>query len=530
MTLDEQIMNRVEKALSEKNLGTSQTKEFSIYWGKKNIDIATKLIEEFLPNGGTVIDPFVGSGSTIYGALQAKQGITVTGIDVNEQPISQIRFNIEECKAENFQRVDDFLIEIESLFLESYTYILDQEEFVFQKCSLNLDMGEISINEITLQNSSTKHSIKITPQDHFFQEVSARYLEIQINKTRPGKDLSLETNSRIAVKHGMKLSDMYSPLNFQILLWLRDRIKNDNYLKGLLSSVLHLAQYTDKGSQSQFPFWYPKKDAIDRNLINLIRDKHKQIKKSVYAGANLFEGDYDKNKYQLFNIPVQKIEANLEKNSQDLVITDPPYFDQVAYSEYLVPWEFFCHSKVDMDSEIVESNRSGANKSRENYLNDMSTAFKSIRQVCTDNALMFFYYKDARLSNIHEILALLESAGWKFMGQTHVDKKGFSYKQNSTKVNTVEGDCLMVFQASTSSNVNSSTNGSKDLADEFVALTATEYVKRTKPSTMSEIYDNVLVKSLYSRGYLSYYKTPQEITSILNKVLNFDELERKFYV
>jgi hypothetical protein len=183
-----------------------------------------------------------------------------------------------------------------------------------------------------------------------------------------------------------------------------------------------------------------------------------------------------------------------------------------------------------MESEIVESNRSGANKSRESYLNDMSIAFKSIRQVCTNDALMFFYYKDARLSNIHEILVLLETAGWKFIGQTHVDKKGFSYKQNSTKINTVEGDCLMVFQASSPSILKSSTPSSKELADKFVALTAAEYVRRTKPSTLSEIYDNVLVKSLYSRGYLSYYKTPQEITLILNKVLNFDELERKFYV
>jgi DNA modification methylase len=530
MTLDEQIMNRVEKALAKKNLGTSQTKEFSIYWGKKNIDIATKLIEEFLPNGGMVIDPFVGSGSTIYGALQAKQGITVTGIDVNEQPISQIRFNIEECKTDSFEGFDSFLNELESSFLESYTYTLDQEEFIFQKCSLNLDMGKISINEITLQNSSTRYSLLITPEDHLFQEVSARYLEIQTKNVGPKMDLLLETNSRIAVKHGMKLSDMYSPLNFQVLLWLRNRIESDNYLKGLLSSVLHLAKYTDKGSQSQFPFWYPKKDAIDRNLINLMRDKHKQIKKSVYAGANLFESDCNQNKYQLFNIPVQKIEENLAKNSQNLVITDPPYFDQVAYSEYLVPWEFFCHSKVDMESEIVESNRSGANKSRESYLNDMSIAFKSIRQVCTNDALMFFYYKDARLSNIHEILVLLETAGWKFIGQTHVDKKGFSYKQNSTKVNTVEGDCLMVFQASSPSILKLSTPSSKELADKFVALTAAEYVRRTKPSTLSEIYDNVLVKSLYSLGYLSYYKTPQEITSILNKVLNFDELERKFYV
>jgi hypothetical protein len=143
---------------------------------------------------------------------------------------------------------------------------------------------------------------------------------------------------------------------------------------------------------------------------------------------------------------------------------------------------------------------------------------------------MFFYYKDARLNNIYEILNLLEDAGWRFIGQTHVDKKGFSYKQNTTKVNTVEGDCLMVFQTITPIGNNRKIADTKEIADTFVASTAIKYVRDTKPSTLSEIYDNVLVKSLYSQGYLSYYKTPQEITSLLLAVLNFDETERRFYV
>ena len=232
----------------------------------------------------------------------------------------------------------------------------------------------------------------------------------------------------------------------------------------------------------------------------------------------------------LLNLPIQDVGEHIGSNSQDLVITDPPYFDQVAYSEYLVPWEFFCHAKVNMEAEIVESNRTKSNKTRERYLEDMSTAFHAIRNTCKDQALMFFYYKDARLINIYEILLVLERVGWNFVGQTHVDKKGFSYKQNSSKLSTVEGDCLMVFRASEPRIIGKELKDSKEVADKFVIKSARDYVLSTKASTLSEIYDNVLVKSLYSRGYLGYFKSPQDIITLLLQELNFEESERKFYV
>ena len=53
----------------------------------------------------------------------------------------------------------------------------------------------------------------------------------------------------------------------------------------------------------------------------------------------------DKSVY-ILNKPAQEITSkDLPDNSVDLVITDPPYFDQVAYSEYLKIWEYFCGYK-----------------------------------------------------------------------------------------------------------------------------------------------------------------------------------------
>ena len=88
----------------------------------------------------------------------------------------------------------------------------------------------------------------------------------------------------------------------------------------------------------------------------------------------------------------------------------------------------------------------------------------------------------------------------------------------------------MVFRVSEPREIRKELKDSKEDADEFVIMSAKEYVSSTKASTLSEIYDNVLVKSLYSRGYLGYYKSPQDIITLLLRELNFEESERKFYV
>lgn len=88
----------------------------------------------------------------------------------------------------------------------------------------------------------------------------------------------------------------------------------------------------------------------------------------------------------------------------------------------------------------------------------------------------------------------------------------------------------MVFQANENHALISSPISERKAADEFVIATAIDYVSSSRASTLSEIYDNILVKALYSRGCLGFYRSPQEITSLLLKVFDYDELERKFHV
>ncbi len=502
--------------------------EYSIYWGKKSQSVATAILNEFAQDGFRVIDPFLGSGSTIYGALNSQWNLDLIGTDVNEQPIHQAIFNLEHCEEKSISAASQLLKSFIDKNLGSYKYSDTKgREFVFQKARVNIVENMPVLQEIWLKDDESISAIDRNNPE--FDNFEKQYRSKQASASWD-IDLELPVNSRIAVKSGMKISNLYSPINFNILLELRELVATEPYLNGVLSSVLHLCKYTDKGSQSQFPFWYPKVDAYERNILDLIQKKHGAISRHVKSRRADSQVSQISSTYFLSQIPIQNLSSKFESKTFDLVITDPPYFDQVAYSEYLITWEFFTGSKVDLQNEIVESNRVDSNKNRERYLSDMTTGFKSLREVSKDNSLMFLYYKDARLGNIEAILRILAESGWKFKGQMHIDRRQFTYKQNASKRNTVEGDCLMVLEAQVSHEIPEPIKISpEDLVSRINEL-AHEYLAAHGASTLSTIYDNVLVPFLFSNGLLGKFKSPGDIVNILEEQFETSIETRKMHV
>lgn len=519
-------IERLRSCLSE--VKVKDFSEYSIYWGKKSQSVTTAILNEFAQDGFKVIDPFLGSGSTIFGALNSKWDLDLVGTDVNEQPIHQAIFNLEHCNEKSVTAADELLKCFIEKNLDSYKYTDTQgREFLFLKARVNIVENMPVLQEIWLKDYDSVSAINCdNPEFEYFEE---QYHSKQKNASWD-IDLELPVNSRIAVKPGMKISNLYSPVNYKLLLELRELVANETYLNGVLSSILHLCKYTDKGSQSQFPFWYPKVDAYERNIFDLMQKKHDAISRHVRNPKKNSQFSENTSTYFLSQIPIQNLSSHFKSNTFDLVITDPPYFDQVAYSEYLITWEFFTGSKIDLHNEIVESNRVDSKKSREQYLADMTKGFKSLRGVTKDNSLMFLYYKDARLGNIEAILRILAVSGWKFKGQMHIDRKQFTYKQNSSKRNTVEGDCLIILEAHVSHEIPQQIEISSELLESKINGLAHEYLAAHGPSTLSTIYDNVLVPFLFSNGLLGKFKSPGDIVNILERQFETSIETRKMHV
>ena len=78
----------------------------------------------------------------------------------------------------------------------------------------------------------------------------------------------------------MYISHLYGPISFYLLQKICDKFKENELFKVVISSILHLTKYTDLRSQSQFPYWFPKKNAMERNILILILKKIKSLIKN----------------------------------------------------------------------------------------------------------------------------------------------------------------------------------------------------------------------------------------------------------
>ena len=126
----------------------------------------------------------------------------------------------------------------------------------------------------------------------------------------------------------MKLSTIFNPINFFVLSDFNKKFKKNKIMMTIMASILHLCRLTDSKSQSQFPYWVPKKNIVERNILNLIDKKIEElIKNKDKNSLNLVKtknfselSKAGKNIY-ILNKPIQKItNKDIPDQSIDILI------------------------------------------------------------------------------------------------------------------------------------------------------------------------------------------------------------------
>ena len=203
------IINDLKNKLNEKEQGHDKTRSF--YWTKKDPVIAAKIIKNFLPEGGIVLDPFLGSGSTIYSLNHLEKSYSVIGVEINEMPLSQIKFNILERTDEEITLAIEEVTKFIHQYAYLYEYTIDDSKMTLIKTILDIEDGQVIPKIFTYIENGEKKIIK--KGDKLFSQFALKYIERQKeNSLLIDEDLSLDYNSRIAIKKDMKLSDIFSSL------------------------------------------------------------------------------------------------------------------------------------------------------------------------------------------------------------------------------------------------------------------------------------------------------------------------------
>lgn len=549
MTRDLEIMNKedIETSLrsaidSMSKVKTAQGKDYSFYWSKKSPAIAAAVYEVFLKADGVILDPFIGSGSSLYGLKMFKNGHKFIGVDVNQLPIELVHFNMNQMDSDLVNKIVEtiraFILEKQ----EVYEYQLDDSEqpYVLKKAYINKTESGYEATYFHFEKGKDKFDLTSESGEIFLKaknEYEKRTNE-HVCRNAELPNLLLGKNSRIAIKDGMKMSDIFSPINFSILSDYRFMSENFQELAIVLSSCLHLCRLTDTGSQSQFPYWVPKVDAVDRNILDLLEKKAKELIKftetswglDIPIRANSFTelSNVKGGAYLMHHAPVQNLDAfQIPDSSVDLVFTDPPYFDQVAYSEYLVIWEFFTGLATDLENEIIQSNRESFSSDRDNYLKLMQDGFKVISDKLKENHLAIIYFKDSKLTNVFDFLRVLQNVQLEYLTQIHVSKPKFTYKQNTSQKSTVGGDSLYVFRKNSSLSEVLPTNESLGKVEAVILQLVDEYLAEHGSSTASKILDNSVIPGLWRSQLLHLITDETVFQKLMNDNYEIDSETRK---
>lgn len=492
------------------------------YMARKPYNIVSEIIKRFCPEEGCVYDPMFGSGTTIIEA--SKLGRKAIGTDINLLAYklcktSLTRWNLSEVK----KAIDNFCKEVRSACNSLYEFDEEGEARILERCHFDRCGTELVPTMYwykTLKNGKLMGRKKSVASNSFI----AQYRLLKKSNIQNIDNLALLPNSRIAIGPNATVYGYFCNRNLiaidRIIGILRLYQNSYGYdvLELLVSSAINLIKLSDKKASSQMPYWLPKKDVTSRNAVMVIEQKAKAFKEGlVYLSdkCKCFVGEQGDKNVVLENIPAQNVPLEILPNeSVDLILTDPPYTDQVPYLEYnqlwykVMGWQGF--SDESLEAELVVSDAPSRNKDAEDFSIIFEKILKRISPALKMNGYFILFYHSFDLKSWSEILKRMQEYSLAYCSQIPSATPRKSFKAIMTPKGTLDGNYIVVFQKR--DNIESHQfNGTVEDAKQMAIECAGRIISKHKEVTSQDLYDCGMLKEAFEYGYLQVlskkYKT-----------------------
>ena len=214
-------------------------------------------------------------------------------------------------------------------------------------------------------------------------------------------------------------------------------------------------------------------------------------------------------------------EDEIPNNGVDLIITDPPYLDQVLYSEYLQLYSPFFNMDINFNDEIVVSTAVGRNKDRENYFELMDQVFAMCSKKLKLNHHLCLYFHDSNLTVWDQLISILERNHFRFIMQAHIEKS-MTVKNIISPKKSLNGDSVLIFIKDDVTIAPQARESIQEIERNIITQ-ATAMINQYGHLTTPQIYDNGLIEILIQNGWLSTLsKKYNTIVDLLEKHLRWD--------
>jgi adenine-specific DNA methylase len=510
-----------------------------IYWSQKAFNICDSLVDALSNRGDVVFDPFLGSGVTTLEAIKSDLDRCAIGCDINDMPLFISKLLLSINATPNIKNtLETFIQELNALrhYYETTCPKCNSigiiSKVVFDKPERT--GSKITIKVVDYSCSCTKKGIK-KPDKNDYTKLNTKHILKNIKCT------SLLYNSKIAVTENDDIKNIFTGRNISVLddiLGIINKYEPEyqNILKYILMSILHLCKITDKHSNSQWPLWIPKTDCVEKNIIDIYTKKIRKFydvipfMKENYANSQIVES-YDllsSGKCLLLQKGSQLItEQDIPNNGVDLIITDPPYLEQVLYSEYMQLYKPFFNLDYNLNDEIIVSSAPSRNKNREDYFHLLDLVFNMCSQKLKPNHYLCLYFHDCNLNVWNELISILEKNCFRFITQIHVDKT-VTLKNIISPKKSLNGDSILIFSRSDAPIKH---NAEEDVSEiEHNIIRQAKYMVKSNGSLSTpELYDNGLMEILIQNGWLEKLSNKySSLVDIFEKHLTWDSSTAKW--
>lgn len=478
------------------------------YMARKPYNIVSEIIDSFSEPGELVYDPMFGSGTTLIEA--SKLGRRAVGVDIN--PIANEICSIslrhwDLPKINNL--IDQFVDEVESACSSIYTFIEGDETRIIERCHFDITDGAL-YPTLYWYKVKCKNKLSGRKQSEVSTDFSAEYESYGNRELTRIQDHTLIPNSRIAIKEKATVFSYFCKRNLVALdniFSILDGYKFEygyEVLRLLVSSSINLIKLSDKKASSQMPYWLPKKNVTSRNAVFIIRQKATAIKEGLAFLRDNCKSFIDNGDISIYTMPAQDISAeSLSDGSVDLVLTDPPYTDQVPYLEYNQLWIYLLglEDEFDLENELVVSDAPTRKKGHEEF----DAIFKEIvsrTAICLkENGVFVMFYHTFDLKSWASILTMMQANKLRYVYQIPTAAPRKSFKTIMSPRSTLDGNYLLFFVKDSNSAVKSFTG---DIADavEMANSCAERIIRSQGRVTTQDLYDQGMLKEAFEEGYL----------------------------
>ena len=484
------------------------------YMARKPYNVVSELIKRFSPEGGCVYDPMFGSGTTLIEA--SKLGRRAIGTDINLLAYKLCFASLKKWDISKvFALIDDFVGDIRIACEEIYSFEESGEQRILERC--HFDQRDDSLVPTaywykTLVNNKLSGRKKGTVTQKFKDEYCAysKYVPHNISNAK------LIPNSRIAIGNNDTVYMYFCHRNLKALDCIINKLDSYREMYGyeilemLASSAINLIKLSDKKASSQMPYWLPKTDVTSRNAVFVVEQKATAFKEGLQYLAETCKshvGDDPLNcEVIIQNIPAQSISQEiLQNNSVDLVLTDPPYTDQVPYLEYSQLWykvmNWHNHLEDEMTAELVVSDAPSRNKDIKDFNSIFAEIVERVTVALKDNGYFIMFYHSFDLTSWSHILSLMHQNGYKYCGQIPSAAPRKSFKTVMTPKGTLDGNYIVVFQKQQSC-VIPHFDGTLEDARTLAISCARRIIAENEMVTSQDLYDQGMLKESFELGYL----------------------------